>query len=550
MRAVALSAVPPYEHDEMSYTTFLQSVKDNFVDKVDNGKEPLFTTDVDPAKLWSAYVRSFTKKAERQYHTCNTCRHFIERFAGLVTITERGTIFPAVLSIRTSDRTYQRAFDQMKDIVRGANVTGVFLSQDYTIGAPVTGPWQHLHLTLPDVYVTNSRTQTADQMVAEKLEEFGMVLRALNDYPLPIIRKALGVIKSDKLYRSEKVLGQAEWLFGLQQQISSSRITSRQSNNIIWRNVARAPSGFCHPRSSMIGTLLDDLAGGMAMDQVVQRFTDKMNPTKYQRPTSIPTAQTIAQAESIVAKLKAEGSLQRRTARLDDYPLRKNLRWVPPKRTERSTPVFKEGVFSGLSAKEPKPIRSTPVSLPATTITWERFSRTILPNADLIEYFAKPGRHAFGALTTAVNPKAPPILQWDFEKRRNPMAHYFHRRASSPETWGLKSNSFVQVTGISFAPWMWDDQAALAHQGAFVAFFLKDARDSQAVGLGLFPEILKKEFHSIRKVIEAYCNETPLEGRESGDACGILLSSGQQWYETFRVTAYGQTADYILDRWD
>jgi hypothetical protein len=53
-------------------------------------------------------------------------------------------------------------------------------------------------------------------------------------------------------------------------------------------------------------------------------------------------------------------------------------------------------------------------------MTWEKFARTMLPEALSIEAQVPAGPERFMALVTAANADAPPILQWDAEERRNP----------------------------------------------------------------------------------------------------------------------------------
>jgi hypothetical protein len=84
MKNSAVSIVGNVEDAE--YDAYLARVNARFVG---NAAGPLFTTDVDG--LWDAYLTSFDD-AHRQHHNCHACRHFIERWAGLVTIDERGLV--------------------------------------------------------------------------------------------------------------------------------------------------------------------------------------------------------------------------------------------------------------------------------------------------------------------------------------------------------------------------------------------------------------------------------------------------------------------------
>lgn len=109
-----------------------------------------------------------------------------------------------------------------------------------------------------------------------KLADFTAVMRALQEFTPSVLEQALRLSQTDSLYRSEKILGQAQWLHDLQATFPT--VPYNLHRNLIWRAVALAPAGFCHPRSSMIGTLLEDLAAGMPFDQVAERFARKMHP--------------------------------------------------------------------------------------------------------------------------------------------------------------------------------------------------------------------------------------------------------------------------------
>lgn len=51
---------------------------------------------VDAGDLFEVYLQSFEDPTERQYHNCNCCRNFINRFGSLVVLGEDGEMTPAV----------------------------------------------------------------------------------------------------------------------------------------------------------------------------------------------------------------------------------------------------------------------------------------------------------------------------------------------------------------------------------------------------------------------------------------------------------------------
>lgn len=516
--------------DDVEYGAFLSRLQARFLANTNDGMKPLFTTDVD---LWPLYLSAFDSPAQRQHHTCHACRHFLQRFGGLATIAADGLVTSAFWNTDDAPDLYRPAVAILRAAVRRSAVTGVFLSSDRVWGTPQTGIWSHL--SLKPAVVHANRILTAGQAMAEKKEDFKNVSRALGEFTKEQLGVALTILESEALYRNEKVLGPAKWLKELKDAADSVRGSAR--NNIIWRAVAAAPAGFCHPRSSMIGTLLDDIAAGLPFDDLSRRFKEKMNPLLYQRPQAAPAAGAIAAAEKIVAELKVAGSLARRFARLDEI----QALWKPtPKKTPETN-----GVFGHLQPKnaEPKPM----VALPKQVITWDKFSKTVLPTAERIELLA-PEIGGYVALVTAVNPEAPPILQWDHENARNPVSWYVWAGGSPARQFGLSPGSYVEVDAITLRPSMWN--GGNEHQGVGVIFVLRGARETRAPSVCLFPECLKSEFHGIRSVIEAYSAAGTIEGLSEPHAAGVMMDKGRSSSVTVRVHTAGNTATYFLDRWD
>lgn len=528
------SAAVGNHHDD-DYEAFISRINARFAANCGNGSLPLFTTDAD--QLWDVYLSGFPDPVERQYHNCHACRHFIQRFGGLVTIDETGNTIPAIWDEADAPAAYRPAIAKMLKVVLRARVTGVFRSSDRIWGTPETGPWRHFAVTPPASMIFRSAVQSAGQAMAEKREDFRTVNRALAEWRMPHIETALTLLRSDALYRSEKVLGQAEWLFKLH--VARQEAFGLRRHNLMWRAVAIAPTGFCHPRSSMIGTLLDDIANGKDFEAVSRAFAAKMHPLAYQRPQVAPTAGAITAAEKVIQQMNAAGSLARRFARLDEVVAL--WRPAPAKASESVT-----GVFGHL---KPKGAETRQMEVPAQVMTWDKFRRTVLNSAERIELKA-PARGSYCALVTAVNADAPPILQWDSEDARNPVNWYVWNGGSTASQFGLNAHRFTEVEAVTLQPSMWN--GGQAHHGAGVLFVLAGARETRMAGAALFPEIMKAELHGIRSVIEAYSKNATIEGIADPHAAGILLQKGkgQSWDCLLRVWSGGRSMDYRLDRWD
>jgi hypothetical protein len=261
-----------------------------------------------------------------------------------------------------------------------------------------------------------------------------------------------------------------------------------------------------------------------------------MSPLQYQRPQAAPTTGNIERAEKLVEKLGIKDSLVRRFARLEEIEtIWKPIEDVKPEGA---------GVFSHLKPKNEIP----KMEIPAITMTWKKFSETVLPNVKSIEYYVNSSGN-FSAILTAQNYDAPPIIQWDNENRRNPFSQYVYSGGSTASNWNL-TTGYCKVTGICYVPSMWVD--GFEHQSKGVFFLLEGAKDSRykTSGNALFPEILKNELREVRSTIEAYSHSAEIFGYEEASACGMKLQYGSTWNAKVRVTTDFGVANYIIDRWD
>lgn len=534
---------PANQHSD-EYDAFIQHINDRF----NALTGPIFETDANGADLYKIYLNGFTDLADRQYHTCNCCRQFIERFGALAVVDDEGLLVPAIWNEDDAPDHYKKSVAALARQVRRAKITMPFLSSEGMYGTPIsgdrkdgTGQWHHFAIKPAAARIYKpSPVKNAFQAASEKREEFGSVRHALSEYSALTVATALRLLKDDQLGNSEAVLGQAQFLSDLH----AARTESMNMDNSTWRLVAAAPTGFCHPRSSMIATLLDDIAAGKTFEQAKAAWNAKMHPLRYQRPQAAPTAGAIKAAEEAFAKMGAASALKRRYATLADV-LEKLWEPKQPAQADASG----NGIFASVKVKGAAP-ESMSMRAPAVTMTWDKFQRSVLPGADAIEVFIGHNPDSFAALTTAVDPEAAPLLQWDSVERRNPVALYLWNGGSTANQFSLSAGNFHKVNAITFRPSQWFG-GDFPHQPQGVLLIVDGAKDTRrGAGSALFPSTIRAEFHGVRSVIEAYSRANDLEGMEQASACGLLLGKGDRSMAHLRVTSAGQTTEYKIDRWD
>lgn len=663
------------------YPQFEDAIKARFESMVKAGVK-LFKTDA--TGIYDLYLSNLPVYAQQHYN-CNACRHFFERFGSLVTIDKDGNIHSVLWDENEVPSFFAQAVNALRLHVVYSKVVGVFLSEVKTLGMPKTGEWTHPHVCLPRESVHRSRIETAGQAMAKKQEEFGMVNRALRDFSMDTIDKAMALVNSESLYRGDdKVKPTLEWFKALVEKLDNVN-DSKSRANIIWLEIASAPNGFAHIRSNSTGALLKDINEGLSTQSIVNRFEERM--TNYMRSTSAPSDNAIYQAEKLVADLGIENSLARRYAKREEVP----TFWNPDHTATRlHAEQARGGVFGHLTAKAKAP---NTMSLPSTVMTWDKFSRTVLPTADQMEVLVdNPAK--FMALVTAVDETSENILQWgnrmswyyhggiDAEMKRRveeaggryedneirvsllwegltdldlhcitPLGEHLHfndkkgrcggyldldmngidRHSETPvenirwasnapqgrykfmvhnyrekvngykgtpfkvemeingqvyhyegeplrsgdkvtvfefnyvkgqqpvirgaqsspsETWNVQANSFVKVNGITTSPNLWNEQP-VTHAGTHIFFLLDGVKDlSEGKGRGFFNEMLKPELRQIRKTLELFTANTPIEDADEATACGVGYSKDQEWNLTVKVTSGNSSRLIKIDRWD
>ena len=538
---VSFAPVPIPSTDGDQYEDFLAAVKHRF-DAVPKGT-PMFTTSGTATVLMDVFLKSLPE-TRRSTYLCQSCSRFMERYGGLVTIAEDGSRHSVLWDARNVPPMFAKGVQKMADLVERAEVDGVFLSSDPIWGTPSNHDgkrqcdWHHLSVTPPkEAVFRRTVLKNADQAMAEYRENFAMLNRGLADFREEWIRAAYEALRTGQLYRSEKCEHIAKWLLDLVE--STKKVRGDRLSALRWLAVAKAPAGYTHVRSGMIGTLLEDLGAGLPFDDVKRRFAEKMNPLQYMRPQTAPSEGNIEQAEKIMAALRTQGALQRRFARAEEVPAIWKPRAVPQNAGAES------GVFGHL---RPKTTPEVPVKLSSMNIiTFDKFRRTVLNSASKMEVYV-PSRISMVSVVTAVNPDSPPMLQWDRDDARNPLSWFYYVGGRDASYWGLTGNRFYPVASVAEFP-----SNGLPNQGNGAMFLIEGASNKMhTFGGGMFPECLRSEYHPIRRTLEAYFQNAVLADALDSSAVGMTIRSGTGQNEELRVrvTSNGTVSEYIIDRWD
>ncbi len=396
--------------DNDPFHEFLYAVQSALADalKVSGGK--LFIVETD--SLVDVYQHSFDDLTERQYHNCRCCHDFITRYGSLVTVDAHGKIRPALWNAGFLEvsHPYHTALIRLTNTVQRGKVVGQFLWEETMWGKQEAGGFSHLWAHLDKRHCWTRRDITASQAMAAKLEDFKNLDHALRVMPHAKVEVAVGMLQSGALHRGDKILPMAIFLNDAFKKTNPLRNTE-QRNRALWQLVSSAGAGWCAPRSSVLGALVEDLQQQLKVSELTRRHNERMDPTKYQRPSAPTSAGNVEQAERLIEQLGIASSLRRRFAAADELV----TVWEPAQH-EVNPPT---GMFGHLLANKRVEAEAELTAKPIT-MTFAKFRRDILPHALEMEVIVGGHSANFCAFTTAADASAPPILKWDSEECRNP----------------------------------------------------------------------------------------------------------------------------------
>lgn len=400
----------PYSRESDRYYDLEKIIKENFKD-ISSKNVPLFLTNAED--LWDIYLENIEAEDARQHYTCNACKSFINKYGSLVTINEDGELESALWNIDVPP-FFRKSIKALNKAVSESRIKNIFISDVRKLGIRKTGEWTHISVELPKSKINTSRLLNAYQIMASKKEDYRTLSRALQEYSTDTITQAIYLLKTENLYRGNKYLEMAVWLSDLKL-LLSGEYNSKQIENIKWLNVALAPNGFCHIKSSVFGTLLDDIEDNLDYSSIKRRFEERMNPYNYMRSQSAPTDNAVNEAEKIVERLGIADSLARRYAQIEEIP-----EFIWRNKSKNTTKDNNKGIFANIQTRNKTTQKNNNLNLPTTVMTWEKFARTILPTADRIEAKVE-NTNRLMALVTATNKDSENIFKWD-----NRFSWYYH----------------------------------------------------------------------------------------------------------------------------
>lgn len=376
-------------------------------------KTGLFEVTLDKDQVWNHYLDSFPAGTnnlfrERREYDCNCCKQFIRDVGRVVTFVNGKRV--SIWDIKVPGY-YQTVVDALSALINTAPVGDQFLHFQAKVGTAQSNvlesvdgeakvvTYNHFHAVLPqEVVKPNASIASA---LSESRSNVQVFERSLKELSLDAAETILELNAQGSLYRGNEQIASVTLFIEMKNKYDA--LPEDQKEGFVWTQGLKLGHRGKF-RNSAIGTLLEDLSGGMDIESAVKRWEKVMAPANYKRPTALVTEAMIKKAQEKVQELGLMDSLPRRYAVLEDLTVNNVL--FADRNTQKATDVFGD-LLKGAK----KPVKG-PANVEEISI--EKFIREVLPTATSIEALVE-NRHTGNlvSLVAPVYPDAPNMLKWD-----------------------------------------------------------------------------------------------------------------------------------------
>ena len=284
----------------------------------------MYEVQMEKNELWSVYLNSFAEGTNNIYkvnkeYDCHCCRHFINRFGGVVTI--KNGIVNSIWDF-TIAGIFEPVVKAMSDYVKTKAIRGVCLKSENIIGVPKSLQriektvlrWEHLNLTIPNKFVINKKN------IGEKIGEYSGLKEVfeggLQKITMDSLLTVLELIEQGSLYKGN------EWKNNILQFITLKNeydlCNDKQKELFAWEKIGNINPIILKLKNHSMGVLLLDISNDMDLDEAVRKYEAIVAPENYQRPKEIFTKQMLEKAKNKIQEMGFLDSLDRRFATAND----------------------------------------------------------------------------------------------------------------------------------------------------------------------------------------------------------------------------------------
>lgn len=391
----------------MSFHNFVTTVQKQLTNLSKHG---LFEVKLEKDLVWNTYLDSFPEGTnllykERREYDCNCCKQFIRDVGRVVAFVNGEKV--SIWDI-TVEGYYQPVVDALAALVKSAPVENEFLHFQAKVGTAQsnvlnddgsTKTFNHFHAVLAKEFVKPG-AQIAT-LLNDSRGNIQVLQRSLEEFTIEAAETVLELNAQGSLYRGNEQIRSVSTFLELKKKYDT--LTTEKKEAFLWTK-AKELGAFAKFRNTAVGTLLEDLSGGMDIESAVKRWEKVMAPANYKRPTALVTEAMIKKAQETVEQLGLMDALPRRYAVESDITIN-NVLFAD--RSARKA----MNAFDSLIGEAKKPAKG-PSAVEEISIA--EFVKNVLPKAETVEVFLET--RMTGNLVSLIAPvcsDAGSILKWN-----------------------------------------------------------------------------------------------------------------------------------------
>lgn len=376
----------------------------------------VFEVNLDKDEFYKNYLAAFPEGTNPLYksrteHDCSCCRSFV-RGVGLA-VRVKGNSYETVwdTAVEKAHYPYNEVARVLRDQILASTISRLYRKSPAenrfgvqenrsmnTDGNVII--WTHFYSgPLPRHLVVSDMSEVARH-------ETGMntCIRSFEELSPDAVSTVLDLIQSNSIYRGQE-FGEMVKAFK-REQASYFNDSSPFAQRVRVAKLAMNIPALASFRSTVIGSLVQDLSSGVSVEDAVRMYESKVAPQNYKRTSAVVTPRMINAAMTTIRELDLEPALSRRLARLEDINVRDVL-WVDGSAQSR----MKGGLESMLLSAVKVPIKKSKTEGEVTSL--DSFVENILPGCTSIEVKLE-NKHLNNlmVLTAPVNEQKQ-LFKWD-----------------------------------------------------------------------------------------------------------------------------------------
>ena len=477
---------------------------------------------------------------------CSACKHFLRKYGDLCVVADDGTLVPLMWPVKMTrvPEYYKEAVENVLKLFEGQEVGNEFKigkgkgPNGRTLGTPQTGHWNHMSITLEKV----SMQRLHGSMNSQDTEtSYNMLEHIIQDHSLETVARVHHMLCTDQLPYATSHKAPIGFLQRVMKKLDKSLNVPANRKNLITKYARTAfPGCLSALRGGMVGFLLESVTRGDTFEETKKAWMSKADPLSYMRPTAAPSIGNIESAEKVFARLGyTPDDLRRAFLTLDQVP-ESAILWSQNAITgmddssSTTTTVVEakekpQRLFNSLLPFGNK-TKSTPINFsdaPIKDISFRKFVSSVLPTAAILQMLPTASIRPYFFTTGVAGSK--PIMAFHTEGSHT-ASWYTWGAVAAPKFANLKQE-WTPVKAIVSFPHMWDEFTSAGdaldeskaeafkfkRHGIRFLFVLDEVKDTaKHRSLCLFPTLMRGEFHSVRKTVEAFSNKGELEEPEQG----------------------------------